>query len=109
VLNQLGPSTDFNFGSTDHFSPDLKWPVASELAVELQNELPGNMVVSARYTRRTMTNNIGATNLAVPITSYIPLQVVEATSGQQVTVYNEAPALRGQFNVQYDNTSQLAW
>ena len=46
-------------------------------------------------------------NVAVPTDSYIPLQVVEATSGRQVTVYNQDPALRGRFDVVWDNRSQL--
>ena len=29
--NELGPSTGFNFGTTNRFSPDLEWPVANDI------------------------------------------------------------------------------
>jgi hypothetical protein len=106
-LNELGPSTGFNFGTTNRYSSTLKWPVANEYSVSLQREIPWNVVVSANYTRRDTIRNIGPTNLAVPTSGYIPLQVTEATSGQQVTVYNQDPTTRGKFDVLYDNHSAL--
>jgi hypothetical protein len=45
--------------------------------------------------------------VAVPLETYIPLQATEVSSGRQVTVYNQAPALRGQLDVQFDNASEL--
>lgn len=106
-LSELGPSTGFNFGTTNHFSPTLKWPVANEYSVEVERQLPWNVVVSASYTRRETRRNIGPKNLAVPLESYLPLQVTEATSGRQVTVYNQSPALRGKFDVLWDNFPAL--
>lgn len=39
----------------------------------------------------------------MPLESYTPIQVTERSSGQQVTVYNQSPALRGKFDVLFDN------
>jgi len=106
-LNELGPSTGFNFGTTNRYSSTLKWPVANEYSVEVQHQLPWNVVVSANYTRRETRRNIGPENLAVPAASYIPLPVTEANSGRQVVVFNQNPALRGKFDVLWDNFSAL--
>ena len=106
-LNELGPSSGFNFGTTNRYGPTMQWPVANEYSLEVQHQLPGNVVVSASYTRRETRRNIGPQNVAVPADSYIPLQVTEATSGRLVTVYNQNPALRGKFDVLWDNLSAL--
>ena len=104
---ELGPSTGFNFGTTNRYSPTLQWPVVNEYSVEVERQLPWNVVVSATYTRRETRRNIGPENVAVPTASYIPLQVTEATSGRQVTVYNQSPALIGKFDVLWDNFPAL--
>jgi hypothetical protein len=85
----------------------LKWPVANEYDFDIQRQIPWNVVLSAGYTRRDTLRNIGPTNLAVPTSSYTPLQVTEATSGRPVTVYNQDPTLRGKFDVLFDNQSAL--
>jgi hypothetical protein len=107
ALNDMGPSTGFNFGTTNRFTSTLKWPVANEYSVEVQRQLPGSVVVSASYTRRQTRHNIGPQNVAVPMGSYIPMAVTEVSSGQQVTVYNQSPALRGKFDVLWQNASAL--
>lgn len=104
-LNELGPSNGFSFGTTNRYSPDLKWPISNEYSVEVQRQILGNVVVSAGYTRRETRRNIGFRNVAVPRDSYIPLQVTELISGRPVTVYNQAPALRGKIDNLYENTS----
>jgi hypothetical protein len=106
-IGELGPSTGFNLGTTNRFSPDLEWPLAREYSVELQHQLPGGIVVTAAYVRRETRRNIGSENLAVPESTYIPLQVTEATSGRQVTVYNQDPSTRGKFDVLFDNYDDL--
>ena len=105
-LGELGPSTGFAFGTTNRYSPNLAWPVANEYTFELQRQLPGDMVASVGFTRRETRRNIGPTNVAVPTSSYIPLQVVELNSGQPVTVYNQNAALRGKFDTVWDNVTQ---
>jgi hypothetical protein len=106
-LNELGPSTGFNFGTTNRYSPTLQWPVVNEYSVEVERQLPWNVVVSASYIRREGRRNIGPENVAVPLASYSPLQVTEATSGRQVTVYNQSQELIGKFDVLWDNFPAL--
>jgi hypothetical protein len=106
-LNELGISSGFPFGVNNRYSDDLEWPVSNEYNLELQRQLPGNIVASVGYTRRETRRNIGARNVAVPLESYIPLQVTEANSGRQVTVYNQAPSLRGKVDNLWDNFSEL--
>ena len=73
----------------------------------LFRSLLGDLVVSVAYYHRETRRNIGSKNVAVPRDSYIPLQVTEVTSGRQVTVYNQDPALRGKFDTLWDNFSEL--
>ncbi len=105
-LNELGPSSGFSFGTTNRYDPDLQWPVSNEYSVELQRELPARVVLSVGYTRRETRRNIGFRNVAVPLESYIPLQVTEANSGRSVTVYNQAPALRGRVDNLFFNAPE---
>jgi len=102
-LNELGVSSGFSFGTTNRYDPDLQWPVSNEYSVEVQRQLPANVVLSVGYTRRETRRNIGFRNMAVPLETYIPLRVTEVNSGKQVTVYNQAPALRGRVDNLYDN------
>jgi hypothetical protein len=106
-LDELGPSTGFNLGTTNRYRPGFKRPYAAEYSVEFEQQLLKDMVFSAAYFHRGVRRIIGSMNVAVPTSSYIPLQVVEATSGRQVTVYNQDPALRGKFDVVWDNFPQL--
>jgi Carboxypeptidase regulatory-like domain len=106
-LNELGVSSGFTFGANNRYSDDLQWPNSTEYSVEIQRQVPGNVVISAGYTRRQTRHNIGSTNVAVPRETYIPLTVTETNSGKVVTVFNQAPALRGKTDVLWDNSSQL--
>jgi hypothetical protein len=45
--------------------------------------------------------------VAVPTDTYIPIVVTEAQSGRQVTVYNQAPALRGKNDILWANSPEL--
>jgi hypothetical protein len=106
-LNELGPSTGFSLGTSNRIDPDLTWPYTNEIAAEIQQELPGAVVLSAGYYHRGHRNQVGQTNLAVPKESYIPLTVTEVASGRTVTVYNQDPALRGLFDVVFANHDSL--
>ena len=106
-LDELGPSTGFNLGTTNEFAPNIDWPISTEYTVGLEHQLPGNLVIAATYIHRMRRNEIGSRNTAVPTSSYTPLSVTEAGSGRAVTVYNLDPALRGVFDVVYDNQSEL--
>ena len=106
-LNELGVSSGFAFGTNNRYASDLQWPVSNEYNLEVQRQIPGSVVVSVGYTRRETRRNIGTKNVAVPVESYVPLQVTEANSGRQVTVYNQAPALRGKTDYLWDNFSDF--
>ena len=106
-LTELGPSTGFNLGTSNRFADDLLWPFAAEYSLGLQQQFPGNIVVGVTYINRRRGNEIGSRNLAVPADSYIPRQVVEASSGRAVTVYDQAPSLRGRFDNLWDNYAEL--
>ena len=106
-LNELGPSSGFALGSTNRYDPKLTRPYAIELSGEVEHQLPREIKVSVGYYHRENRKNIGSRNLLIPRESYVPLQVTEATSGKAVTVYNQAPALRGLFDVLWENQDQL--
>src|SRR5206468_9395369 len=106
-LNELGVSSGFPFGTNNRYSPDLQWPASNEYSIEVQRQIPGNVVVSVGYTRRETRRNIGAKNVAVSLESYIPLQVTEANSGRAVTVYNQARARRGRTDTRWGSFAEL--
>jgi hypothetical protein len=106
-LDELGLSTGFAFGTNNRYADGLQWPVSNEYNIEVQRQLPGSIVLSAGYTRRETRRNIGTRNVAVPLDTYIPLQVTEAQSGRRVTVYNQAPALRGKTDYLWDNAPEF--
>jgi hypothetical protein len=106
-LTELGPSTGFNLGTTNRYNPDVKRPFAREYFVEFDRQLARNSVASVGFYYRTNERLIGSRNMAVPRESYTPIEVTEVTSGRNVTVYNQDPALRGKFDVLWDNFSEL--
>jgi hypothetical protein len=106
-LNELGPSSGYNLGTTARYAEGYEWPNANEYTVEIQRQLPGNMVVTAGYVRRERRNQLGSRNVAVPTDTYIPLVVTERNSGRTVTVYNQAPSLRGKLDTVWDNYPEM--
>jgi flavin-binding protein dodecin len=106
-LEELGPSTGFNLGTTNRFADDLVRPHTMEYSVALERELFRGFVANVAYYNRSVHRNLGSRNLAVPTDSYIPMQVTEALSGEQVTVFNQDPALRGQFDRVYGNYPEM--
>src|SRR5439155_425529 len=74
-INELGPSSGYNFGQLGRYAAGYKWPWAVELSAEIQRQLPGNMVATVGYTRRLKKGNFGSRNLLVPAETYIPLTV----------------------------------
>jgi hypothetical protein len=105
-LDELGPSTGFNLGTTNRFDPDLQRPYSNEYNVEVERNLPGNVVLAIGYYHRDRKRNIGRRNLAIPLESYTPITVTEVVSGREVTVYNQDPALRGKFDVLFHNAPE---
>jgi hypothetical protein len=106
-LNELGPSSGYNLGTTARYAEGYDWPHAREYTVEIQRQLPGNLVLSGGYTRREKRSQLGQRNMAVPTSSYQRLTVVERNSGQTVTVYNQDPALRGRLDTVWDNEDEM--
>jgi hypothetical protein len=105
-LDELGPSTGFNLGTTSRYADDIDWPVINEVSAEFQQEL-GKLVLGTGYHYRAYRKNYGARNVAVPTESYTPLTVTEVLSGREVTVFNQDPATRGQFDVIWTNAPEL--
>jgi hypothetical protein len=102
-INELGPSGGYPLGTTNRYSTDLKWPISNEYSAEIQQQFPMDLVISVGFTHRETRRNIALKNLAVPLSSYIPLVVTEVSSGRQVTVYNQDPNLNGQFDNYWSN------
>jgi hypothetical protein len=105
-LDELGASTGFNLGTTNRFDPNLERPYSNEYNVEIERQLPGNVVAAVGYYHRDRRRNVGRTNVAIPRESYVPIKVVERVSGREVTVYNQDPLLRGKFDVLFHNASE---
>jgi hypothetical protein len=106
-LNELGPSSGYNLGTTSRYAEGYDWPNSNEYTVEIQRQLPGNMVFTAGYVRREKRHQLGSRNMAVPANTYIPLTVTERNSGQTVTVFNQSPALRGKIDMVWDNDPEM--
>jgi hypothetical protein len=106
-LNELGPSSGYNLGTTARYADGYDWPNANEYTVEVQRQLPGNTVFTVGYVRREKRNQLGSRNVAVPANTYIPLTVVERNSGETVTVYNQSPALQGRLDTVWDNEDEM--
>jgi hypothetical protein len=106
-LDELGLSSGFNLGTTNRYSADIVRPISNELSVALEHQLPGAVAVSVGYYHREIRREIGSRNMAVPMESYIPIQVVERSSGQPVTVFNQDPTLRGRFDTLWDNYPEM--
>lgn len=106
-IDELGPSSGFALGSTARYADDLKYPVSNEYNVEVQRQLPGNMVLSVGYTHRQTRRNLGQRNMAVPENTYIPIQVADPVSGRTLTVYNQSPALAGRNDTLWNNEEML--
>jgi hypothetical protein len=106
-LNELGPSTGFNIGTTNRYASDLKWPTTNEVDVELEQELPGKMVVGLGYFYRSYRDVIGQRNELVPPSAYTQIAVTEVTTGKQVTLFNQNANTRGLFDTVFYNTPEM--
>ena len=106
-INELGPSSGYPLGVRNRYADDTEWPWSRELSAEVQRQFPGNLLLTVGYTRREKLGQLGSRNVAVPESSYTPITVTEVNSGRTVTVYNQAAALRGRFDVVWDNEPAL--
>jgi hypothetical protein len=106
-INELGSSSGYPLGVRNRYAPDTAWPWSREFSAEVQRQFPGNLVATVGYTHRERLFQLGSRNVAVPLESYEPITVTEVNSGRTVTVYNQALALRGVFDVVWDNEPDL--
>lgn len=94
--NELGPSTGFaGGGATRRIDPDLNRPYQWEWSVAVDHELMDRLAVSLGYYGRKYYDLYGVVNLAVPSSSYTPVEITNPLTGAPLTVYNQDPATRG--------------
>jgi hypothetical protein len=88
-VNELGPAPGYVFaGVNSRYADDLKRPISNEYTVEIQHQLPMNMVLSTGYTHKQTRRNIGQMNTAADLASWgAPILVREVTSGETVNVW----------------------
>ncbi len=106
-LDELGPSGGYPSGAVSRYADDLKYPVANEYNWEVQRQLPRNMVLSLGYTHRQTRRNLGQRNAAIPTSAYVPVTIVEPTSGETVVVHNQKVEFRGRNDLVFDNEEAL--
>jgi len=102
-LEELGPSSGIDFGNSNSYAAGIKNPISNEFSLTLEHELPRGLAVSVATVVHQVRRVIGSKNLLVPPESYTPITVTERSSGQSVTVYNQAAALRNQVQTVWDN------
>jgi hypothetical protein len=86
----------FNFGTTNRYAADLKRPTSDEFAIEVEQQLPLDLVLAVGYTHRDNWRGISSTNKNRPRElAWQPLQyTVPAAFGfpsQSVMIYNILP------------------
>ena len=88
-LNELGAAPGYVFsGVNSRYADDLQRPVSNEYTVEIQRQLPQNIVLSAGYTHKQTRRNIGQTDTIQTLESWgAPISVREVTSGETVNVW----------------------
>jgi hypothetical protein len=93
-VNELGPAPGYVFaGVNSRYADDLKRPISNEYTVEIQHQLPMNIVLSTGYTHKQTRRNIGQANTAADLASWgAPISVREVTSGETVNVWRRGTA-----------------
>jgi hypothetical protein len=93
-LSEIGPSPGYVFvGANGRYADDLQRPISNEYTVELQRELPRNIVVSAGYSYKQTRLNIGETDTIQTLASWgNPITVTEVTSREVVQVWRRGTA-----------------
>ncbi|HUP38856.1 MAG TPA: TonB-dependent receptor [Vicinamibacterales bacterium] len=93
-ISELGPTPGYVFaGVNSRYADDLKRPISNEYTVEIQHQLPMNMVLSTGYTHKQTRRNISQMNTAADLASWgAPITVTEVTSGEVVNVWRRGTA-----------------
>jgi hypothetical protein len=93
-LNELGPAPGYVFaGANGRYADDLQRPISNEYTVEIQRQLPANIVLAGGYTYKQTRRNIGETDTIQTLESWgAPITVTEVTSGEAVQVWRRGTA-----------------
>ena len=105
-MNEVGPSPGYVFpGVNDRYADDLQRPVSHEYTVEIQRQLPQNIVLSAGYTHKQTRRNISETDTIQTLESWgAPITVREVNSGETVQVWRRGT---NQTSLLLDNSEEL--
>lgn len=103
-------ATAFTFGNTNRYAAGIKRPTSDEYSVELQQQLPLDLVLSVSYNRRDNWREINGTNVAQPrLEAFDPVDLtIPAAFGfpsQKVTIWNIKPAFNSRRDNLMENTS----
>jgi hypothetical protein len=87
-------------GVNSTIDPNLKRPMSKEVVVGYEQQIFGDMRVSANYYFRNNQGLIGRYNLAAPSSAYTALStpIINPLNGNPLTVYSLNAANVGQFN-----------
>jgi hypothetical protein len=93
-LSELGAAPGYVFtGANARYAADLQRPISNEYTVELQRQLPQNIVISGGYTHKQTRRNIGETDTIQTLESWgSPITVTEVSSGESVRVWRRGTA-----------------
>ncbi len=95
--NEIGPSTNRNFGIQTRFpDPNLKRSYQTLYSAGLQHEIMGGVAASFTYYHRDYRLPLVTKNELIPHSAYTPITIADPRgNGQSLTVYNLQPAFQG--------------
>lgn len=92
--HNLAPA--FDFGNTNRYAPGIKRPTSDEYSIEVQQQLPLDLVLSASYNRRDNWRGIESTNVSIPRSAFDPVDITIpdafGIASKKVTIWNVQPA-----------------
>jgi hypothetical protein len=93
-LNEIGPTPGYVFtGANARYADNLQRPISNEYTIELQHQLPQNVVISGGYTHKQTRRNIGETDTIQTLESWgSPITITEPLSGESVQVWRRGTA-----------------
>jgi hypothetical protein len=106
--NELGPSTNVNFGVRRNRNPDpdIKRPYQLLYNIGVQHEVWAGISASVNYYRRGFYRMIWTDNLAATLNDYAPVTIPDPRgNGEMLTVYNISRSAFGSINELDTNSS----